>query len=135
MVYQYKSGLIIYNGPGRPLTPAPSGSLPGYYPPPPSSLTLKRIDIPREFPLVDYSGFTGTAKRATIFWTPNLNTDESGKAGFEFYTSDLEGEFTIVIQGLDAKTLKPIFYTRDFIVTKKIKMNNNNNNQGAEKGL
>lgn len=39
--------------------------------------------------------------RSTIYWKPNLVTDENGKTSFEFYTSDQPGKYRIVIEGLD----------------------------------
>lgn len=39
--------------------------------------------------------------RTTIHWEPNIVTDESGKATFDFYTSDEPGEYLITIEGLD----------------------------------
>jgi len=38
--------------------------------------------------------------RATIFWEPLLVTDEEGKASFSFYTSDMKGEYTGLVQGI-----------------------------------
>jgi uncharacterized protein YfaS (alpha-2-macroglobulin family) len=35
-----------------------------------------------------------------LFWSPFLQSDQSGKARFDFFTSDLEGKYKIVIQGL-----------------------------------
>ena len=38
--------------------------------------------------------------RSTIYWNPSLHTDTSGNAVVEFYTSDLDGEFIISVQGM-----------------------------------
>ncbi|MBS1529748.1 MAG: carboxypeptidase regulatory-like domain-containing protein, partial [Bacteroidetes bacterium] len=37
--------------------------------------------------------------RTTIYWTPNLNTDERGNASFEFFNSDNKGTYLVVIEG------------------------------------
>lgn len=39
--------------------------------------------------------------RTTIHWEPNIITDENGKATFDFYTSDEQGDYLITIEGLD----------------------------------
>lgn len=39
--------------------------------------------------------------RTTIHWEPNIITDEQGKATFDFYTSDEQGDYLITIEGLD----------------------------------
>lgn len=39
--------------------------------------------------------------RTTIHWEPNIITDENGKATFDFYTSDEQGDYLIMIEGLD----------------------------------
>ena len=38
--------------------------------------------------------------RSTLYWNPSLHTDTSGNAVVEFYTSDLDGEFLISVQGM-----------------------------------
>lgn len=47
--------------------------------------------------------------RATIYWKPNLATDQQGHATLEFYTSDTEDtRYTVVIEGIteDGKLLR-----------------------------
>lgn len=39
--------------------------------------------------------------RTTIHWEPNIITDENGKATFDFYTSDEQGNYLITVEGLD----------------------------------
>ncbi|MDB5117233.1 MAG: hypothetical protein JWQ79_2725 [Mucilaginibacter sp.] len=43
----------------------------------------------------------GTDLRSTIFWAPNIVTDQSGKAPFSFYSADKPGTYTITIEGID----------------------------------
>jgi len=62
----------------------------------------------REFYVPDYSAPTDSLAgmrdlRTTIHWAPNVVTDESGHASFEFYTADSPGTYRIVIEGLDVK--------------------------------
>ena len=38
--------------------------------------------------------------RSTLYWNSSLHTDTSGNAVVEFYTSDLDGEFLISVQGM-----------------------------------
>ena len=39
--------------------------------------------------------------RSTIHWEPNIITDAEGKATISFYTADLPGHYTIVLEGAD----------------------------------
>jgi hypothetical protein len=38
--------------------------------------------------------------RTTLFWAPNIHTDEKGQATVSFYTSDLPGEYSALLEGL-----------------------------------
>ncbi|MCC8426430.1 carboxypeptidase-like regulatory domain-containing protein [Mucilaginibacter sp. UR6-11] len=40
--------------------------------------------------------------RSTLYWEPNINTDQNGKAKVYFYTSDIKSKYTIKIAGIDA---------------------------------
>lgn len=59
----------------------------------------------REFNSPDYSSddqpYIERDLRSTIYWKPNLVTDEEGKTSFEFYTSDQPGKYRIVVEGID----------------------------------
>jgi len=37
--------------------------------------------------------------RNTLYWNPDIKTDEDGKASVEFYTSDIKGTFTLLVEG------------------------------------
>lgn len=39
--------------------------------------------------------------RTTIYWNPFVNTDETGKARFDFFNADTKGTYRIVIEGMD----------------------------------
>jgi hypothetical protein len=43
----------------------------------------------------------GVDTRATIFWAPNVVTDEKGKATIGFYTADKTATYTVNVQGAD----------------------------------
>jgi hypothetical protein len=38
--------------------------------------------------------------RHLLYWAPAVKTDKTGKTTLEFYTSDLEGEYRIVVEGI-----------------------------------
>jgi len=37
--------------------------------------------------------------RSTIYWNPNVITDENGKANFDFYTADSKSTYSVIIEG------------------------------------
>ncbi|MDB5155342.1 MAG: hypothetical protein JWR50_49, partial [Mucilaginibacter sp.] len=39
--------------------------------------------------------------RSTLYWEPNISTDQNGKAKVSFYTSDIKDKYTIKISGID----------------------------------
>jgi hypothetical protein len=39
--------------------------------------------------------------RNLLYWEPDVQTDTSGKATIEFYTSDIKGKYVAVLQGMD----------------------------------
>ncbi|RZK44126.1 MAG: hypothetical protein EOO90_00245 [Pedobacter sp.] len=41
--------------------------------------------------------------RSTIYWNPNLLSDENGKGAFSFFTADKPGTYTIWIEGTDTR--------------------------------
>ncbi len=41
--------------------------------------------------------------RSTVFWEPNLVTNEKGEASLSFYTADNPGNYTITIEGADMR--------------------------------
>lgn len=42
-----------------------------------------------------------TDHRITLFWKPDLNMSKSGSGMVTFYTSDISGDYTCVLQGMD----------------------------------
>ncbi|MGZ8558326.1 MAG: hypothetical protein ACXWWC_08335, partial [Chitinophagaceae bacterium] len=53
--------------------------------------------------------------RSTLYWTPHVSTDKSGKGSLQFNTSDLGGNFFIVLQGFNANG-EPVSASQSFIV-------------------
>jgi hypothetical protein len=41
-------------------------------------------------------------QRSTIYWNPNIITDKSGNASFEYFNAGSKGTYRVIIEGLDA---------------------------------
>ena len=58
----------------------------------------------REFYSPDYSSpvvnNTMPDLRSTIYWQPNVVTDDNGKATIEFYNGDVAGTYNVIIEGI-----------------------------------
>jgi hypothetical protein len=39
--------------------------------------------------------------RSTIYWNPNVTTDKTGKATFEYFNADGHGSYRVTIEGMD----------------------------------
>jgi len=39
--------------------------------------------------------------RSTIYWNPNINTGNDGKASFEYFNADAKGTYRVVVEGID----------------------------------
>ncbi len=74
----------------------------------PGSVTYRPLPVmyPQQFYSPKYNVpvplASGADYRSTIFWEPNINTDQNGKARVSFYTSDINGNYTLKIAGTDA---------------------------------
>jgi hypothetical protein len=44
---------------------------------------------------------TGQDLRTTVFWKPDVITDNDGNASFNFYNADLKGVYRVVVEGID----------------------------------
>ena len=114
MVYanSERGNLFLYNGVGKPFTPAPEGAIAGSI----QYIPLKNICKPNDFynPQATDTMFLKAETRTTIYWSPNIYIDAAGKTTFNCNISDRTGDFTIVVQGLEVKTRKPIYGTFDF---------------------
>lgn len=104
--------LFLYNGVGKPFSPAPDGAVAGSL----QYVLIKNIGRPNTFynPEISDSLFLKAETRTTVYWSPNLFTDSTGNITFPCNLSDRTGEFIIVVQGLDVKTRKPIYGTYEF---------------------
>ena len=47
-----------------------------------------------------FAGLTAS-HRGTIYWNPNVVTDASGKATFEYFNADTRGTYRVVVEGID----------------------------------
>ena len=61
--------------------------------------------------------FDSQAEEAANFYTSVFQNSKVGKiarygkAGFEFYTSEIKSDYTIVVQGIEIHTLNPVYHT------------------------
>jgi len=47
------------------------------------------------------SSANGPDVRSTLYWNPNIVTDNDGNASFEFYNSDGHGSVRVIVEGID----------------------------------
>jgi len=77
-----------------------------YKSPKTSTVTYRPLPIlyPQQFYSPKYN-VVSTIKmpdyRSTLYWQPNIYTDQNGKARVSFYTSDIKDKYTIKISGID----------------------------------
>lgn len=71
---------------------------------------IRNITVPGDFPLPDYGVSPSAVEdtRSTVYWNPGIVTGADGTATFSFYTSDMAGDYTITVEGLDVRTLAPV---------------------------
>jgi hypothetical protein len=86
-----------------------NGDLAGYQLDP-GSIVLEYDGLQRqkEFYSPVYEGSTDSRIpdfRNVLLWVPDIKTDDNGKKSLSFYTSDLRGNYAIIIQGLTAQGL------------------------------
>jgi hypothetical protein len=53
--------------------------------------------------------------RSTLYWNPDVSTNNTGQASLQFYTSDLPGKFLVVLQGFNTRG-EPVYSTGSFTV-------------------
>lgn len=65
---------------------------------------IRATNKPIDFHVRDYHNQEYPDKElySTIYWNYGIQTDSAGEASFSFFTNDLPGEFTCVIQGVSA---------------------------------
>ncbi|MFD0750011.1 hypothetical protein ACFQZS_07650 [Mucilaginibacter calamicampi] len=61
----------------------------------------------------------GVDTRPTLFWVPNITTDEIGRATVSFYTADKTATYTVNIQGADMDGLVGAAQSKIKVVTSK----------------
>jgi hypothetical protein len=62
------------------------------------------FNIPRKFYVPKYTAASIPDKsdiRSTIFWEPDIITNKEGRATVSFYTADLAGKYTVIMEGSD----------------------------------
>ncbi|MBE9511403.1 MAG: hypothetical protein IMY71_11030 [Bacteroidetes bacterium] len=67
---------------------------------------FKTFEPQQEIEFQDYSINTNNKRipdfRNCLFWTPNIKMDRGEKNSFDFYTSDNQGEYVVVVHGITA---------------------------------
>lgn len=78
------------------------------------------FSLPRKFYSPKYvnKDAAGIDIRSTIYWEPNIITDEKGEATVTFYSADQPASYTIVMEGSDmngrmGSVVKPAFLKVD----------------------
>lgn len=68
---------------------------------------IKAINYPRSFKGPDFSKeySDGEFYNTTLYWNYLIVTDKKGEAAFDFYTNDLIGHFTCIIEGVSTAGL------------------------------
>jgi len=79
------------------------------------SQKIKGYDRTRTFSAPDYSKEKDAENadfRTTVFWSPELITDDKGNASFSFYTADLATRYRIVVEGIteDGRPVRAVSY-------------------------
>jgi hypothetical protein len=87
--YRYRGGEVIYK------------SCKDEEDPPNFMQQVKGTYYPKEFYVADYEKFNPAEPEmmSTVYWNYSLITDEKGEATISFFTNDLTGRFTCVLQG------------------------------------
>ena len=115
----YFSGNLAFNGIANFITY--KGKMEGYELDPRATLIdYKGLQIQREFIAPVYENQAQIDSRSPDFrhllhWSPNINTSSKGKINTSFYTSDVPGNYAIVIQGI-TKEGQPIYQEKIFTV-------------------
>jgi hypothetical protein len=63
-------------------------------------LQQKRVFYSPQYATEDQRTSRSPDFRELLFWAPQINTDENGKAQLSFYTGDIPGKYVVVVQGL-----------------------------------
>lgn len=84
------------------------------------AIDYEGLQLQREFYSPVYENSSDRQKRipdfrSTLYWTPEVQIDKTGKGSVEFYTSDKPGKFLIVLQGFNERN-EPVSASNSFIV-------------------
>lgn len=87
--YKYRGGSVVYK------------SCKDDEDPPNFMQQVKGTYYPKEFYVADYEKFNPAEPEmmSTVYWNYSMITDEKGEATINFFTNDLTGRFTCVLQG------------------------------------
>lgn len=81
------------------------------------------LQLERQFNMPDYSdSMTKEDRKADLrnllYWNPDIQLQKGRKENLSFYASDLEGDFIMVIQGINQEGV-PVFQTKKFSIRKQ----------------
>jgi len=79
-------------------------------------VNLSTIILPENFPAPQFEDEFDLKYYTTLVWVPNIDTDINGRATVQFTTSDLEGNFLMVLQGLNINNNDAIYGEAGFEV-------------------
>jgi len=104
-MYNYRGRMVVYHCPGR--NTGPQTEL---------FVKLKGRYYSKDFYVADYAKFSppDPEKYSTVFWSPQIPVI-NGKAQFSFYTNDLPGTFSIIVEGIS--DAGPVSGRHSFYVT------------------
>lgn len=91
-VYTYRGQQVVYHCPGRNIGGTPVELM----------YKLKGRYYSKDFYVADYAAFNPPEPEtfSTVYWSQQLLTDEKGEALVSFYTNDLTGTFSCIIEGV-----------------------------------
>jgi hypothetical protein len=94
-MYQYRGSMVVYHCPGRNKYANETEVL----------HKIKGRYYSKDFYIADYAEFNppDEEKLSTIYWSQQTVTDENGEATISFYTNDLTGVFSVILQGISSK--------------------------------
>ncbi len=84
-----------------------NGDLDGFkFDPGEVELSYEGLQLQREFYSPEYTTDAEKSShkpdfRNVLFWQPNINTDKNNSSSQSFFTSDLKGKFTAIVEGID----------------------------------
>ncbi|PZR25800.1 MAG: hypothetical protein DI535_16625 [Citrobacter freundii] len=103
--YSYQGRMVVYHCPGR-----------NTGPPAELFVKLKGRYYSKDFYVADYATFNppDPEKHSTVYWSQQIPVI-NGKAQFSFYTNDLPGAFSIIVEGIS--DAGPVSGRHSFYVT------------------